>query len=802
MPKNKRSPKGDAPQQDDGIQKKTDHQKKPNRKKQKMARKSKGRRANHANHWNVPGNVPVNACPTPPRSILPSHQNEDKDKGISSYGPKASIKRLKAQGFHHLVTDMTFEEAQQEWHNKIHRSKQIPCRDDYLKGEVRKLQGGYSNRNILIDNMRLCDEKTHGIPKPLQPVFNGTWPNGLILGEHLASQGVMQLENIAKAHPQLWATLSQGMAVWDFSKNTFEGTPSGNVLICVFPKISQHDFLHSLDLDVLRENERDARNNIVQLIENLLDCCKTTQPYWWPAEKKKREKEGLSPEVESFMETCPGGIIKKVQALPDTDHIEVTIEEKIDPPANLEHYMYKQVALKHMFGMLTAIFNRRTLSHVLILQHIPLLDRRLVAIILRACPHVTTLGIYECPLLHLGDVITLLDLIYEVNLERDKKNLPRVESFDFYPRYHGGMPYSKNTNDVDDGCYGMTWNWIRDSVAQQGLMTILLKAVLKSREMGIGLLMDKGAAFMQYLSKIPLPSLSVFVFLDGLHRYLDLKKARFRDQNAIKQAIYDLLKGVKTGLESPKKFNHSNYQFKMGKETHLCCSCGYELLSEFFTASQAGNRPESKVCAGCYLQGCLDIEDDHHKQEGKDLMTLFYPGWNPKGFNIDAPVHKDGSDILRLRTRRTVRVPPMMTMLPNGNFHTSQAEFARDNKQSDDCVLGLPDLQTLLAEKAKYREEAKQFALHVDTERVICLLLRWLYPDYAIQEPCGGTHDHFDERQEKRPPSDSNMPRMTIVEPFKASHTFSSAKLKEEELELDEKIAAGEVSHMEKPGFW
>lgn len=41
----------------------------------------------------------------------------------------------------------------------------------------------------------------------------------------------------------------------------------------------------------------------------------------------------------------------------------------------------------------------------------PFLDRRVLAAVLRACPNLTMLGVYDCPLIHFGDVICILDMI-------------------------------------------------------------------------------------------------------------------------------------------------------------------------------------------------------------------------------------------------------------------------------------------------------------------------------------------------------------------------------------------------------
>lgn len=429
------------------------------------------------------------------------------------------------------------------------------------------------------------------------------------------------------------------------------------------------------------------------------------------------------------------------------------------------------------FSLVFAIINRSQLIEVLHFHKTPLLDRNLLAIVLRACPHVKMLGIYECPMLHLGDVIFLLDLIHEVNLERDKQNLPHVETLDFYPRYHAGMPYK---SDWEFETYGFSWKCQNNDRLQRGVLEVVMLAVLKSREMKIGLLMDENAAFMTYLSNIPMVPGKVFAFLDGLYRYLDLKASKSKDEGAIMQAMYDLVKAVRGGLEPLKKDWPRYYLDKMGKRVAFCCSCGYELLNEFFSNDQINLQSHIRHCSACILRCALDEEEDHLKLQTQGIMAGFYPDWNPADFNLDAPILAEGRDLIRLKTTKAVRDPaPSMILLPDGEFYQPPhaIEFVRDQKFHFDSVQGLPTLATLLKADG-LRQKARDAALIADAKRALSLVSLDLYPDLFLVKPtpalirmvtAQGVPDHYDEGQ-GRPPA--RRPGYMRIPP---THTFNSA---------------------------
>ncbi|KAF4344646.1 hypothetical protein FBEOM_1387 [Fusarium beomiforme] len=790
--------------------------------------KRKSKQTLQKNRRNVPGNIPVhtpsgtnaerntntewtqpsNHTDETPIEVRPIWENERR-----TYGPRESRKRLEYEGYHPLVTNMTKAEAMASYEEKLCKSVEKPTYHQYYCGKKEQgFQGRYiSEMNLLIDAPKSPLVSNYETPVLIKEVFDGTHPHGLQIAQQLASLGIKQLEKFALARPQEWTTLSKGMAIWDFTTNNFHGEPSGHVFLCIFPKISQEAFDESPAHAGPRKDETTARENVIQQIKNIFHTCKPTEaPGWHLKEKIKIRREGPSAEV---LRTLTSGtkppmvVINMARSITNISKLRYLMKKHVDQPKTLDYHISEQIALKNMFSLLTNIFNRRNNIRVLHFQKTPLLDRRLVACILRACPFITTLGIYQCPLFHLGDVICLLDLIHEVNLDRGKRNLPLVEALDFYPVYHAGVPYYVVPDEVLPEAYmkmgmepkgreylgyGITWAPVPNEILQRGIFALLLKAVLKARKMGIRLLMDRDAALMKYLSDLPMLPGLIFEFLDGLYRYLDLKEVKSKDKTAVKRAMYDMIKAVRTGLEEPVYKSTSDPSDFVLQKVHsfFCQSCGYKMLDIFFSDWQTHLPEHRRTCTGCDLQACLDKQSDHLKQQKQDLMGHFLEkDWDPKGFNLDAPVHGDGRLLLSLHTRKTTRdPPPPMVVTPDGDFYQPpyEMQLVREDKQSNDCLQGLPSLQALLLQqRARLKNDAKNYALNMDACRALAIIMNHVDPDLAAHKNNHGVNGHFSEGQGYRP----------ICRGFRnkrASHTFYSASLEAEELRKEAQILEGE----------
>lgn len=426
----------------------------------------------------------------------------------------------------------------------------------------------------------------------------------------------------------------------------------------------------------------------------------------------------------------------------------------------------------------------------------PLLDRRLVAIVARACPNLQMLGIYECPGLHIGDAICLLDLIHEINSSRPQGQA-RIQGFDFYPRYNTGSLLEKAELGADANAYGLSWKKFRIDAQQRGLFGILLQIVLKAKRMNIQTLMDRDCALMTYLSKLPFPPLQIFGFLDGLYRYLDLMSTHSGDTNSIRRALYDITKAVRMGLEPVEKDWPNFYIHEMGHTMMFCSSCGYEYLQEFFSQSARSAQPHTRVCAACTLRLWLDEEYDNGKRDGKEIWEPFFPKWKRAEFNADAPLHQHGKDLIRLRSTDEVRpFPPPPQVGPDGSM--SRRPFTellvRDNKIHNDSLQNLPSLRSMI-DRQTFRA-AMGRARAVDTRKTVHVLLKDFYPH---------AKDGIPAYKQVVPDLESQGPARRQQDFGLESHSFESAALFFNSLQnktFGELKAYRNANERNPTGFW
>jgi hypothetical protein len=273
----------------------------------------------------------------------------------------------------------------------------------------------------------------------------------------------------------------------------------------------------------------------------------------------------------------------------------------------------------------------------------------------------------------------------------------------------------------------------------------------------------------------------ICAFLDGLYRFLDLKDKKSKDKNAVKQAMYDLLKAVRSGLQPLKNDWVKYYIHKMGESFAFCCSCGYEFLPEFFDNVEIGHQPQRRTCSACILRKQLDDEVDHLKQPTMNIMAGFYPDWRPRAFNVNAPLLEQGQDLARFKTAKAEADPHNPIVLPNGELYWPQREvpLLRNRKWHFDSVQGLPTLATLLNATVEQQLDARDAALFVDARRTLSLVWKLCYPGVLLINPpptlagmisARGCPDHHDEDQGprfSRKPKDNRGMRI--------SHTFASA---------------------------
>jgi hypothetical protein len=130
------------------------------------------------------------------------------------------------------------------------------------------------------------------------------------------------------------------------------------------------------------------------------------------------------------------------------------------------------------------------------LHRIPFLTTEVLSLIIPPMRNLKVLGIYQCPLIHVGDTMELLHIIQVDKFEEKKNQI----SLDFYPRFHVG-PISIPGDDTCVASYGVTWdNWNGDSrfAVWQLVSCIIYQAQKQNQDF-----VSKHTMFRQWLDKGP-----------------------------------------------------------------------------------------------------------------------------------------------------------------------------------------------------------------------------------------------------------------------------------------------------------
>lgn len=566
-------------------------------------------------------------------------------------------------------------------------------------------------------------------------------------------------------------------AIFNFTKHAFEGTPRGKVFLAIAPEYTVGDLIKVRDTST--DSELSERNCWVRgtcgelgieaanltFIETIYTDCGQNEA---SAQVYSRIYDDELVKSICSLPTLERKALDKVhQAKESSEYLPWRMSSfgAINAMSELREFQFSTplVTFSLITGSVKSIFARRNTIEVLQFQKVPVLDRRLLAIILRGCPRVRMIGIYDCPLIHFGDVTCLLDLISEVNTSRRADGLPEIEAFDFSPNFNYGMPW----NHPSARTYGLTWKPYPDEVVRRGFFRILLEAHLKACRMGLKLLFDETHAFRTFLNRIPAFGGSVPHFLDAVYRHMDATKARKPNTDAQDRAFDDLLTHVDTGLESqsgvfsPSLPKRTRDRFR--KSLYFCCSCGYEMGEQFFLTTVRPNPPHRRTCAGCNLRRILDTEEDHGKLARRTLLRTMFPDWEGTEFNKDAPMHQHGRSLMNLVSDEAVRpAEPGLQIDANGHIFQPNFEIAlvRDRKAHFDSLQDLPDLEQMAV-----RSKSVMRWMQIETEakaddalRATRMLLHNAKPKgdteafYLTSSEQGYAH-HFYEPQPAPPPS-------------------------------------------------
>ncbi|EHK25306.1 uncharacterized protein TRIVIDRAFT_198283 [Trichoderma virens Gv29-8] len=736
--------------------------------------------------------------------------DEDCPRSVTHYGMLESRRDLKRRGFHPDVTSRTPSEVETDAIEYLTNKVNLPGRSQYIASQKALLGqgGGYGYRNrprgTIIRRLtkgpwfvtatlaekpafKEAANRPKDVPADPKDALPIAPEIGAVTGHMYLGPKIMQdvfrdghqtAMKLSLASSKMYKLVSDNVNRWDFCAMEYVVKVPSSVMVVVVPQHTVGDILEAQKRYKLQlnspewtaarqklESQGDFDNYKLRSIEVeqtffewaqtwRIECLRAAGPYWVTKDGEidprttDRAKEWWDEDKHAINVM---GSLKPLDKMWSANQFEGTVYKL--------HKMPISLAMESLFKLMVELHRARSHVEVLHLHNVPLLDRRMLAIMLRGLPHVTMVGVYNCPLIHFGDVIPILDLIYEINQDRKEKNMPEIKAFDFFPCFNQGMPFAhKNA-----ATYGISWEPIAMELAQPGFYGIILKAVMKSKGMGLDLLFSPDHAFMDYLVKVPNLPLGVYSFLDAVYRYLEVKRDDRNRCNLKLQAIYDMLKPIRIELDPYVADDWPRYYIReMGKTFLCCCSCGYATFREFFPAgSKRRALRHRQICCACLLQKALDDEEDHWKTRKKDLLDKLCPDWEPSAFNQDAPLFDGGGGLIRLESTETVRPrqdhPPFLVdgLLRLAPFWQA---LVRDQKRVYDSLAQLPSLEDVALDLATGRrwQDAVIFAIKEDVLRLGILELKSSYqhgvkrksiPAYGTTRKDGGAPDHQDELQ-------------------------------------------------------
>ncbi|RFU75313.1 hypothetical protein TARUN_6913 [Trichoderma arundinaceum] len=718
--------------------------------------------------------------------------DEDATAPISCYGMSESRKRLERDGFHPNVTSKTPMQVEKEVIERLRKQIKRKSRREFYDSQKSRL----APRRVWRGSGRGRGKgRGKGSGKGLGVLTMGPWlytrnfknsaarkkTRNRPVADNVFKDGHKSAMNVSKTSSEVFKLVGLNVKRWDFTAMNYIVDAPSSVMVVMVPKYTVGDIreVHDRYPFEIRSDEWKYFSAMLEL-QGHFDyykmrsiemeqsyfnwaqhwrpkCLRGDGPFW------VTENHEVDPQTtEDALDWWKGdeyaiNVMGSLKPLGETWSANQFVGS-----GNKPHVISLHLAMEGLLKLMFELYDSRAHIRVLHLHDVPLLDRRMLAVILRGLPHVVMVGVYSCPLIHFGDVIPMLDLIHEINIYRRKREMPEIKALDFFPYFNQGMPYAHE----NAATYGISWGSLPMDIAQRGFYAILLKAFMKSKAMGIELLFSPDHAFMEYLTKVPNTPLGVFGFLDAIYRYLEVKRDNVDRVNLKLQAIYDIVKPIRMALVENLASDWPKYYTKeMAKSLLFCSSCGYETFEEFFPANSKNRlQRHRRVCSGCLLQRCLDREIDHFKAHKKRLIDMVCPDWDRAAFNKDAPLFEGGAELIHLESTETDRpLPRFPTFVVDGLVRISPyyEPLMRDNKFQFDSLVGLPSLRDI----AEHRRTTCRWwstvieAIKSDVLRRGIQELRNQYPTddkkkgipaFGPTRLDGGAPDHQDEAQPEK----------------------------------------------------
>ncbi|KAL2877695.1 hypothetical protein SGCOL_007033 [Colletotrichum sp. CLE4] len=285
--------------------------------------------------------------------------------------------------------------------------------------------------------------------------------------------------------------------------------------------------------------------------------------------------------------------------------------------------------MSYNIPMLRSLFQFGGALTALRLHEVPMMDIRILELILSACPVLEILGVFKCELLHVAHINQILDLVFQ----RATKTGKKLRSLQFYPRSYTEPAHNRT------GTHVLSWNPLKTNVETSIFVTVFL-AILKAVPMGIDLV-SEGQLFRRFLDMVPMKPGQMALFLHHVHKWLDAAKTpkaydwlteeispqgKFCDPRLLMledQVLLSMLQGTKEGKTMEKHRRPIYYH-----EKYECCGCGCQMLAVLFRREMKSRHADHRFCRICDLRGELNAESHHRLHEKRMMLNSFL--YSPK----------------------------------------------------------------------------------------------------------------------------------------------------------------------------
>lgn len=251
------------------------------------------------------------------------------------------------------------------------------------------------------------------------------------------------------------------------------------------------------------------------------------------------------------------------------------------------------------------------------LHRVPMLTVEVLNHVVPYMRNLKLLGVYRCPLIHLGHAIPLLEIVGQAHRIETHKAPAKL---DFAPRFHVGP------KEGSYGSYGITWD---DSGldTRLAIWCIIEKAIKLAKEQGIPeSIMSKEFALRPFIEQL-------------CWNVDETIEALFNETYANDpEQLAALLDFPHTAGEKKNLL----YGAPFWGERFPCLVCRDETLGIFYSyeenLAQAPNPLNSRrhvqgTCIGCRLNHYLSLETDHFKRVEMDCVGLWLHGYDNVHFS-------------------------------------------------------------------------------------------------------------------------------------------------------------------------